>query len=87
MSSIESVMHETRVFAPSETLQKNAAVKGMEAYKALCKKAEDNYEGFWGDLARELLDWKKPFTKTLDETNAPFYSWFGDGELNVSYKT
>ena len=85
MSSIESVMHETRVFAPSETLQKNAAVKGMEAYKALCKKAEDNYEGFWGDLARELLDWKKPFTKTLDETNAPFYSWFGDGELNVSY--
>jgi acetyl-CoA synthetase len=85
MSSIESVMHETRVFAPSETLQKNAAVKGMDAYKALCKKAEDNYEGFWGDLARELLDWKKPFTKTLDESNAPFYSWFGDGELNVSY--
>ena len=30
MSSIESVMHEIRVFTPSETLQKNAAVKGME---------------------------------------------------------
>jgi acetyl-CoA synthetase len=85
MSSIESVMHEIRVFTPSETLQKNAAVKGMDGYKALCKKASDDYESFWAELARELLDWKKPFTETLDESNAPFYRWFGDGELNVSY--
>ena len=85
MSSIESVMHETRIFAPSETLQKNAAVKGMAAYQALCKKADENYEGFWADLANELLEWKKPFSKTLDESKAPFYKWFADGELNVSY--
>ncbi len=85
MSSIESVMHETRIFSPSEKLQANAAVKGMAEYQALCKKAGDDYEGFWADLARELLDWKKPFTQTLDESNAPFYRWFGDGELNVSY--
>ena len=85
MSSIESVMHETRVFAPSESLQKNAAIKGMASYQALCKKADEDYEGFWADLANELLEWKKPFTKTLDESNAPFYKWFSDGELNVSY--
>jgi len=85
MSSIESVMHETRIFAPNETLQKNAAVKGMAAYQALCKKADENYEGFWADLANELLEWKKPFSKTLDESKAPFYKWFADGELNVSY--
>ena len=85
MSSIESVMHETRVFAPSEILQKNAAIKGMAAYQALCKKADEDYEGFWADLANELLDWKKPFSKTLDESKAPFYKWFADGELNVSY--
>ena len=34
--------------------------------------------------ARTLL-WNKPFTKTLDESNAPFYKWFDDGELNASY--
>ncbi|MCF8158567.1 MAG: acetate--CoA ligase [Burkholderiaceae bacterium] len=85
MSSIESVMHETRVFTPSEALQANANVKGMAEYQALCKKAGDDYEGFWADLAHQLLDWKKPFTKTLDESNAPFYRWFDDGELNVSY--
>lgn len=85
MSSIESVMHESRVFGPNADLQKNAAVKGMDAYNTLCKKAADDYEGFWAGLANELLSWKKPFTKTLDESNAPFYQWFNDGELNVSY--
>ncbi len=29
--------------------------------------------------------WQTPFTKTLDESNAPFYKWFDDGKLNVSY--
>jgi acetyl-CoA synthetase len=85
MNSIESVMHESRVFEPNADMQKNAAIKGMDAYNALCKKANDNYEGFWAALANELLAWKKPFTKTLDESNAPFYKWFSDGELNVSY--
>ncbi|WP_176072662.1 AMP-binding protein, partial [Trinickia caryophylli] len=36
-------------------------------------------------LARETLAWNKPFTKVLDETRAPFYTWFEDGELNASY--
>ena len=35
--------------------------------------------------ARDELLWHKPFTKTLDESNAPFYKWFHDGELNASY--
>ena len=39
----------------------------------------------WANLARETILWHKPFTKTLDESNAPFYKWFEDGELNVSY--
>ena len=36
-------------------------------------------------LAREELTWTKPFTQVLDESNAPFYKWFHDGELNASY--
>ncbi len=42
-------------------------------------------EGFWASRARDLLHWNKPFTKVLDESNAPFYKWFEDGELNASY--
>ncbi len=85
MSSIESVMNETRIFEPAEAFKAQANVKGMEGYRALCEQAEKDYEGFWAGLARELLVWKKPFTNVLDESNAPFFKWFDDGEMNVSY--
>jgi acetyl-CoA synthetase len=85
MSNIESVLNEMRVFEPSTEFVNQANVSGMPAYQALCKAAEQDYPGFWANLARETLQWKKPFTKSLDESNAPFFKWFEDGELNVSY--
>ena len=74
-----------KLYYPPESLVKNAAVPGMEAYQALVKQAEEDYEGYWANHARELLEWHKPFTSVLDESNAPFFKWFADGELNVSY--
>ncbi len=74
-----------RVYQPSEEAVKNAAVSGMDAYLALCKEAEQDYEGYWARQARELLDWKVPFNQVLDESNAPFFKWFADGKLNASY--
>ena len=85
MSKIESVHHEERVFPPAEAFVKQANVSGMVAYQALCDEAGRDFEGFWARLARENLLWSKPFTKTLDESKAPFYRWFHDGELNASY--
>ncbi|MBC9070989.1 acetate--CoA ligase [Thauera sp. CAU 1555] len=76
---------QTRVYHPSEEVVKNAAVSGMDAYLALCKEAEQDYEGYWARQARELLDWKVPFNQVLDESNAPFFKWFADGKLNASY--
>src|SRR5687768_10202928 len=84
MSNIESVLVENRVFPPSEQAVKSAHISGMAAYKALCDEAEKDFEGFWARLARENVVWTKPFTKTLDESKAPFYKWFEDGELNAS---
>lgn len=85
MSTIESVLKETRSFPPSEAFRQHATVSGMQAYNDLCEKANADYEGFWGDLARELLSWKKPFTQVFDGSQAPFFKWFADGQLNVSY--
>ncbi len=85
MSDIESVLHENRVFPPPEAFVAQAHVPGMAAYRELCAKAEKDYAGFWGKLAHDNILWKKQFTKTLDDSNAPFYKWFEDGELNVSY--
>ncbi|MGI9045788.1 MAG: acetate--CoA ligase [Burkholderiales bacterium] len=85
MSNIESVSTEKRVFQPAEAFVKQANVSGMAAYRKLCEEAEKDYQGFWGRLAREHIEWHKPFTKVLDESDAPLYQWFSDGELNVSY--
>ncbi len=82
--SIESVLHEHRVFAPGKAFSSQAAVGSMEEYQRLHAEALQDYEGFWAKLARELLIWHKPFSKTLNQDNAPFYKWFEDGELNVS---
>ncbi|RZL67681.1 MAG: acetyl-coenzyme A synthetase, partial [Variovorax sp.] len=81
---IESVLVENRVFPPDARAQKGARIAGMAAYEALCKEAETDFEGFWTRHAKDNLQWTKPFTRTLDESNAPFYQWFGDGELNAS---
>ena len=81
MSQNESVQF---IQTPAEFV-KQAAISGMDAYKALCAEASDDYLGFWARLAREHVSWKQPFTQVLDESNAPFYKWFADGTLNVSY--
>lgn len=70
---------------PSDEIVKNAAVSGMDAYRALCAEAEADYPEFWAKRAREMITWKQPFTQSLDESNAPFFKWFADGKLNVSY--
>jgi acetyl-CoA synthetase len=85
MSAISSVMQESRVFPPSEEVVQNATISGMAAYEALVKEAEKDYSGYWGRLAKEHVLWHKPFTQVLDESKAPFFKWFADGELNVSY--
>ncbi|MEG3002604.1 MAG: AMP-binding protein, partial [Comamonas sp.] len=83
-NAIESVLVENRVFPPSEATQKAARVSGMAAYEALCAEADKDYEGYWARLARENVVWTKPFTQVLDQSNAPFFKWFADGELNAS---
>ncbi|MDM0111808.1 acetate--CoA ligase [Variovorax sp. J22R133] len=68
-----------------EAVMQTAHIRGMEAYDALVAEAEADYGGYWARLAREFVTWKTPFTRSLDESNAPFFKWFEDGTLNVSY--
>ena len=75
----------SKIYQPSADFVQNAHISGMAAYEALCKEAETDYAGFWARLAKELISWKTPFTRVLDESNAPFFKWFEDGTLNASY--
>jgi len=83
--SIESINKENRVFNPSDEIIRNANVSGMKNYDALVDKFKKDYQGTWADLAKELLIWEKPFTKILNDKDAPFYKWFEDGKINASY--
>ncbi|RTQ32994.1 acetate--CoA ligase [Variovorax gossypii] len=64
---------------------KGAHVAGMEAYRSLVAEAEADYSGYWSRLARQFVSWKSDFTVGLDDSQAPFFKWFADGMLNVSY--
>jgi acetyl-CoA synthetase len=76
---------ELKTYQPPASLVAGARVSGMAAYQALVAESERDYEGYWARLAKEFVTWKKPFTKVLDASNAPFFKWFEDGTLNVSY--
>ncbi len=76
----------SEVFYPNRDFARKARIKNMCEYKDLVDEATNDYEGFWGRMANERISWFKPYSKVLDESNAPFYKWFVDGKLNVSYQ-
>lgn len=83
-TSIESVLTESRVFPVPADFQAQATISGLAQYQALVDEAQADYTTYWAKLAREKLQWSKDFTQVLDDSKAPFYKWFADGELNVS---
>ncbi len=80
--AIESMLGENRVFHPP--VSKGSNIASMESYKTLVARFNDDFEGTWQALANKELSWKKSFGTVLNESNAPFFKWFEDGELNVS---
>jgi acetyl-CoA synthetase len=82
--NIESALQENRRFPPAEEFAVRARLRGPEV-EAMRRHAATDHVGFWGELARRSLHWHRPFTVTLDDSMAPNYRWFPDGELNVSW--
>ena len=77
--TIEVYEVENRTFPPSEEFKATALSCGSELYD----EANADYEAFWARQARELVTWRKPFTKVL-EWELPYAKWFSDGQLNMS---
>jgi acetyl-CoA synthetase len=80
---VQTVMQETRLFTPPQEFAARARIPSMQAYESLWKKAADDLEDFWGELAGEL-HWFKPYRQVL-EWNEPFAKWFVGGQTNVCY--
>ncbi|HEY2464668.1 MAG TPA: acetate--CoA ligase [Steroidobacteraceae bacterium] len=81
---IQSVLQEDRVFPPSAAFVKQATLKATEL-QSMYDKAAGDYVGFWADLAAAEIEWQRPFTVPLDDSRAPNFRWFTDGQLNVSH--
>jgi acetyl-CoA synthetase len=78
--TLENLLTEDRLFPPSEAFAAAANV-GPEVYE----KADADYLAFWKEQALNRVTWFKEPTVVLDDSNPPFFKWFSDGELNVSY--
>ncbi len=72
------------VYPPSDEFVSKAQVKGMDGYRDLYSRAEQDPEKFWGEFAKENIHWFEPWTKVLD-WQPPFAKWFVGGKTNVSY--
>jgi len=72
---------EVETFPPPDEFREEALVNDW----SLHEEAESDFKGFWARQASELLDWFTEPQEILNDSNAPFYKWFEDGKLNVSY--
>jgi acetyl-CoA synthetase len=79
-AAIEALLDEARTFPPPEEFRAQAIVKDDEVYR----RAEQDFEAFWTELAGEFIGWFKEPTQGL-EWRPPHCTWFADGELNVSW--
>lgn len=76
---LDTLLKETRSFAPSDEFQKNANFNDPDIYERALK----DPEGYWSEQAQHL-DWFTPYTK-ICEWNPPHAAWFSDGTLNAAY--
>jgi acetyl-CoA synthetase len=77
-------MSTTEVYAPSQEFVRKAHVRGMEGYHDLYRRAEQDPEAFWGDIAERQIHWFEKWTEVLD-WKPPFARWFVGAKTNVSY--
>ncbi len=80
--------HEARIaeLLDQETFDPPAefAEQALWGDESVYEQAASDPEGFWAEQAG-ALDWSKKWETVLDDSNPPFYKWFGGGELNASY--
>ncbi len=77
-------MSESKLYPPPEGFRAKAHLKTIEEYQAAYDRSITDPDGFWGEQAKELIEWITPPTQVLDKSQHPFFKWFADGTLNVS---
>ena len=84
-NSIDNILEENRVFPPSSDFSSKSRIKEIDQLIKLKDQAKKDPINFWKSYANSELDWIEPFQTVLDQKNAPFYEWFKEGKLNITY--
>lgn len=86
-TELKVLLKEKRIFNPSKDFVEQTNVKKwmkkhkIKNYDELLKKSQ-NLEWFWGEIAKEFVEWYKPYKKVLD-WKPPIAKWFVDADYNI----
>jgi len=86
-TTIEALLKEKRIFYPRKEFVEQTNIKkwmdehGTSTYDELLEKGKD-VEWFWGEMAREVVEWYEPY-KTVLEWNEPYSKWFVGAKYNI----
>ena len=53
-------------------------------YRSIYRRSLDQPEAFWAEAASDLV-WDRKWDTVLDDSDAPYYEWFGGGEINTCF--
>jgi len=86
-TTIDVLLQEKRIFHPPKEIVENSNVKkwmdkhGIKTYEELLERAKD-LEWFWGEVAKEVVEWYEPPKKVL-EWDEPYVKWFLGAKYNI----
>jgi acetyl-CoA synthetase len=80
---IESVLQETRRFAPPKAFRDAARINSVEEYERRYRQSLEDPDTFWGEVASEL-HWFEPWQQ-VQSWDEPFVKWFVGGKTNLAY--
>ncbi|HEU4325690.1 MAG TPA: acetate--CoA ligase [Roseiflexaceae bacterium] len=87
-SGAQAETHPRFYYPPAELAQQSnilayARERGFDSVDELYSWSIREPERFWSDMASRFVEWYQPWDQVLDEGQAPFYTWFTGGKINI----
>jgi acetyl-CoA synthetase len=73
-------------YPPNPEYQKTSRITDIAEFEAMWKRSVEDPEGFWGEMATDLVTWTKKWDKVAEwDFNVPYHRWFQGAKLNVCW--
>lgn len=80
MTNEKTAENDPKIFYPNEYVANSSNIKN---WNSEIDKGQD-IEEYWANEA-EQFEWFEKWDKVLDDSNKPFYKWFVNGKINLTY--